>query len=239
MALRLYLKALGKHWWELLSCAAFTILSVVAAIKNWSNGWVAIASIGVAAILLLVASGLAWNDEYKRAEAEKAKNEAAPHMDISVLNAISYGAIGKGITDLFFYLRVVLTEPSMVSIRDCSLTIIDQSQSQRFIAIDDADNWEVMKSDSTTGGYSHVHCVPLLKELANRGEPVHGWIHISLPGIAVSFVQHRTLTIEINGLHGTCYSNLPGAMVHSDPDVKGVMRKISDEAGISGRAESA
>jgi hypothetical protein len=70
-----------------------------------------------ASALLLVAAFLTWKDEYRRAEAEKAKNEAAPHVNIAVLNVVPHGRLGSGLTDLFINLDLVLESPSQVSIR--------------------------------------------------------------------------------------------------------------------------
>jgi len=224
MELWLYCKALGKHWWSLLSCAIFTLISIIAAWMNKSNGWVAGMSAATAVILLFVASALAWNDQYKRTEQEKAKNEVAPKMDISVLNIISRGSLGAGLTDLFINLRVVLGEPSEVSIKNFTLGIFDESRSMEFISVDDVGDWEVMKE--TEDGYARLSCVALAKELAVRGDPVQGWKHFPIWGITESFVQSRTLAVEINCTHGTCYSNFQGAHVFSDPRIKGVMSKI-------------
>jgi hypothetical protein len=59
----LFIRALGKHWWALLSCAAFTGIGVYGAWWGKSNQWI-VATSGVAALVLfIVAAFLAWNDE--------------------------------------------------------------------------------------------------------------------------------------------------------------------------------
>src|SRR6266404_4094827 len=59
-----YLKALGKYWWALMSSALFTILSVYAAATNRSNTWFFWASIVLIFCSLLIASFLAWREEF-------------------------------------------------------------------------------------------------------------------------------------------------------------------------------
>lgn len=72
MDLWLFVKVLGRHWWALLSCAAFTGIGVYAAWSGKGNHWIVDAS-GVAALfLLIVAAFLAWNDEHLKAEVHQA-----------------------------------------------------------------------------------------------------------------------------------------------------------------------
>src|SRR5450755_3941920 len=64
MALWLFVKALAKHWWALMSCAVFTGIGVVAACLGKSNSWVVWASCIAGAFLFVVASFQAWNEEH-------------------------------------------------------------------------------------------------------------------------------------------------------------------------------
>jgi hypothetical protein len=73
MDLWVFAKALGRHWWALLSCAVFTGIGVYAALSGKGNQWVVLTS-GVAALLLLiVAAYLAWKEEHQeRLHSERA-----------------------------------------------------------------------------------------------------------------------------------------------------------------------
>jgi hypothetical protein len=228
MALVLYAKALWKHWWTLLSCAVFTFISLIVALTNRSNMWIVRAT-GISAFaLLLVASYLAWQDEYDRAEKEKGNNETAPHMDINVLSVVPHAKLQKGLTDLFLHVGLVLAEPSQVRIENFSITISDNSESSTFVAADDVDDWEHIKHEPS-GDHTHMRCAPLNKELTRRGDYVRGWLHFPLPSLPESFVQYRFVMLKVNCTHGTCYTQFEGAYVHPDPYTKGVMKKILDE----------
>lgn len=178
----------------------------------------------LAVIAAMVTSYRVWAKEYDRAEAEKAKNETAPHMDIRWHNVIPHGALGSGVTDLFFYLELVLAEPSQLSIESFSLDIFDQGQSTAITDIDDLADWEWVRKEA--GLPVRVHCEPITKNLTRRGDPVRGWIHFPIPNLSESVVQRLGLTINVNCKTGTCYTQLEAAYTRSDPDVKGVMRKV-------------
>ena len=57
--------ALGKRWWALMSCAAFTAIAIYAAWKQETSHWILDVSIVAAIAMFLVAAGMAWNDERK------------------------------------------------------------------------------------------------------------------------------------------------------------------------------
>jgi hypothetical protein len=76
MAFWLFVKALGRHWWALMSCAVFTGLGAVSLYFNRSNTWILWATFGTAIVMLLVGAFLAWHDErIKRIELEHRLNE--------------------------------------------------------------------------------------------------------------------------------------------------------------------
>ena len=72
---RLFTAALFKHWWELMSCAGFTILSVYIAATNKGNGWVVGGSAFLAAVFFTVAAYRTWRDEHDKYTSEVAKNQ--------------------------------------------------------------------------------------------------------------------------------------------------------------------
>jgi hypothetical protein len=176
----------------------------------------------LAVLAALITCYRVWVKEYDRAEIEKAKNEA-PHMDIIDLNVVPHGRSGEGLTDLFFYVRLVLGEPSQVSVRDFSLEISNEATSRTVDEIDDVTEWSLVKP---VGGFSRSPCVPLTKELSRRGDPVQGWVHFKIPSLSESAVGRSTLIFKVNCIYGTCYLYLPGSRTQPDADGKGVMMKL-------------
>ncbi len=61
----LFVKAIWKHWWALMSSAVFTLLGIYAAARHVSNDWFVAASLVIAPLLLVVAAYLAWRDEHE------------------------------------------------------------------------------------------------------------------------------------------------------------------------------
>ena len=61
-----YGQAIYAHWWPLMSCAAFTILAIVAEVWAKTSRWIMKVSVGLAVFFLLFASYQAWNDEYTK-----------------------------------------------------------------------------------------------------------------------------------------------------------------------------
>lgn len=66
MELRLYAYAVGKHWWALMSCAAFTFIGFYVAYAGKSNEWTVRAIFCFAMVFLFIAGFLAWRDEYHK-----------------------------------------------------------------------------------------------------------------------------------------------------------------------------
>ena len=222
LKLRMFLLAIGSDWLARMSGPLTVPFTIAALAISSTKGKILFVILAV--IAALVTCYRVWVKEYDRAESEKAKNEAAPHMDIDVLSTIPHGTLQAGLTDLFFCIRLVLSEPNRVSVRDFSLTIFDGSVAETYTAVEDVGEWDLIKKEPNGRRY-RVCCVPLIKELTRRGDPVQGWIHIPIPNLPESFVQRRALTIKVNCTYGTCYANVQGAYVRSDPDVKGHMQR--------------
>ena len=66
--LRLFIKGLLKHWWALLSCAAFTILAVLAAESNESNSWTIRGTVALAGVFFIIATYRTWRDEHQQVD---------------------------------------------------------------------------------------------------------------------------------------------------------------------------
>lgn len=66
MLLREYFAAIWVHWWPLMSCAAFTVLAVLADLHEKTQRWATRISLGLALFFLFLSSYMAWRVEYVR-----------------------------------------------------------------------------------------------------------------------------------------------------------------------------
>jgi hypothetical protein len=73
MSLLRFINAVRKHWWTLMSCAAFTFLGMWVLYANKSNGWTFQSTLGLAAFCLFWGCFLAWQDEEKKVKELKIK----------------------------------------------------------------------------------------------------------------------------------------------------------------------
>ena len=90
MALWLYFKAVGKHWWALLSCAVFTLMGVYAVATQRTSTWIVWATFFAAFFLLLVAGFLAWKDEHEKVvSAQEQVDVGRPKLTIHFPNQLA------------------------------------------------------------------------------------------------------------------------------------------------------
>lgn len=83
MGVKLFVKALWKHWWAPMSCAIFTAIGIYGAWKEKTNRWYVSASLLAGLLLFLVAAFRAWNEERKgREKAEDALKDETPRMNL-------------------------------------------------------------------------------------------------------------------------------------------------------------
>lgn len=61
-----FVKALLRHWWQLMSCAAFTLLALYSAKTNQPNERVAEALVAIAIVCFVAAAYGAWSDEHDK-----------------------------------------------------------------------------------------------------------------------------------------------------------------------------
>jgi hypothetical protein len=84
-SLRKFIAALWKKWWALMSCAAFTILTLYAALENKGNAWVVSGVAALAAFFFLIAAFGAWLDEHRKvSSAEKELSDFEPHFIFNI-----------------------------------------------------------------------------------------------------------------------------------------------------------
>jgi len=91
-SLGLFLAALGRRWWALLSSAVFTMIGLYALITGKSNHWIVAVSIAVGVILFLFASFGAWKEQYDaRIAAERFNDESKKTKEIRLKLAPEMG----------------------------------------------------------------------------------------------------------------------------------------------------
>lgn len=79
-----------RRWWAMMSCAAFTALSVYAAATNKANSWVVAGSAVLAVLFFLIAAYLTWKDEHDGYIQEVERNQK-PEIQ-GELSIVGYGA---------------------------------------------------------------------------------------------------------------------------------------------------
>jgi hypothetical protein len=79
-----YVRSLLSYWWALMSCAVFTVLGVFVLAFNKSNQWALWATFGAAVTMLLLASFLAWRDQYRRAEEHLRMLKLGPSLNWNI-----------------------------------------------------------------------------------------------------------------------------------------------------------
>jgi hypothetical protein len=67
----LFVKAILRHWWALMSCAAFTLLGIWATYAEKDRLWIVWLSIGFALVCFVVAAYRAWANEHEAWAKEK------------------------------------------------------------------------------------------------------------------------------------------------------------------------
>jgi hypothetical protein len=178
-----------------------------------------------ALVLFALGSYAAWNKTRDELEKEKVRNEIAPDIDVQISSMITKGKLGIGLTDLFVHVILTLKAPSEVKIRSFSMTGLQGTESRHVNAIEDTAHWEVVK-ENPDGGYVHISCTPIAKDLRQRGDPMDGWIHFQLSDMQESWLLKSVVWIKVNSAHGTCTRSAQGAYAFPDPKTKGVMRKL-------------
>jgi hypothetical protein len=73
-----FIKAVVRHLWPMMSCAAFTGLGIYVAFANKPNSWVVRASFTLAMIMMIVAFYQAWREE--RVRRQYLEKEAGPNL---------------------------------------------------------------------------------------------------------------------------------------------------------------
>lgn len=84
----LFLKAMFRYWWALMSCAAFTILGIWVVATNEGRDWALWSSLALSVAFLLLGAYKAWAKEHQLWLDERQKVEmltATPDITGSML----------------------------------------------------------------------------------------------------------------------------------------------------------
>lgn len=84
MEILIFVRALIRYWWALLSSAIFTAVGVYASYANKGNAWVFRASLTAASISILGACFLAWRDIYRQLKSLQA-SISMPLLNVELL----------------------------------------------------------------------------------------------------------------------------------------------------------
>jgi hypothetical protein len=96
--LAVFFSGLWIHWWALMSCAAFTILSWYIAAAKKGRVWTIWVTFGIAVSFLFVASYLTWQDTHKELTALK-DSLKAPELNgrLGYVGSGPYGPSGRDV----------------------------------------------------------------------------------------------------------------------------------------------
>ena len=102
---------------------------------------------------------------------------------------------------------------------------LSQGISISFPGIEDVNRWgRVTHNDQAE--YKGFVMQPLSRNLAQRGNPVTGWLHFRLE-LLESQIFNSTLRLKVNTAHGTCSKDVNGGLAFPDPKNKGVIREAN------------
>jgi hypothetical protein len=154
----LYLTALWKHWWALMSCAVFTGIAIYVAATNKGNGWLLWALVIASILLFIWASFLAWQDEHRAMLSERSKNEKPDiRGEIREFYAVTdRGSAPEG-CDCFAILKVYLVNHSQTAstIKDYALSMTTNGGlTYHSVAKLSTSTWDLAKDSVTRHGFA-------------------------------------------------------------------------------------
>ena len=101
MSLWLWIKSIIRHWWALMSCAAFTFLGMWTLYADKNNRWALQATFSLAVLCLFWACYLSWEIEHEALVEYRAKLEARiPLLGVEVWDVLLIQ--GPTSVDVFF-----------------------------------------------------------------------------------------------------------------------------------------
>jgi hypothetical protein len=164
----------------------------------WSCVWIA----------FVVSAAILWAIEHKQFLSERAKNEIAPNIKITISRILSRGKLGQASIELFADLALTLIEPRQVKVKSYSIVVLHQGVQVPGITVHDLEEWEVWREDSRSG-FLRLSCWPITHHLNQRGDQVNGWIHSHFD-LNESQILEAELLVKVESEHGTCIGRIVG-----------------------------
>jgi hypothetical protein len=193
-------RAVLAYVWALMSCAAFTILGVIALIFKWDNAWLIRGSFILAGLSVIVAIALAYRDQYNKLQVELSKN-SFPKFQLEISRVVRDATPHQGIpwrdcgNTYVACLSLVNVQSSPSSVRSVYVKVGDEDK--EYLAMP----FQVARLGWSSDGRTHTFngesvterkwhddliedILPSLKNPAMRGVHKEGWIFLDdLPSI--------------------------------------------------------
>jgi hypothetical protein len=215
--IRDFLAALWTEWWPLMSCAAFTALSVIAArVKKDPSKWIVRGTSTLAVFFFGLASFFAWNAEHQvRLTAEKTLKDDIPQLsaEIGTIMTAHYTGHGmKNATNLTLY--ITITNHGSPSAFSVSRVLVNRPNGQH----DEAIIVHVLPSNLQLPGARGQPNVSLPRTDAlvflEKGRPIEkggaltGWIMCIAPTVSDSELENRQISVTFEGgdINGKLFS---------------------------------
>jgi hypothetical protein len=204
--LREFLEALIAEWWPLMSCAAFTLLSLgIAFVKRDSTKWFVRGSILLAVFFFGVASFLAWNNEHKaRLLAEGKFKEDVPKLSVEV-GAIGHAFLVEQRNTSVITLWITITNHGSPSTFSMSRVFVDRSNGERVEEKIRTFIPETITLDGTPGTPNVIlrkdDAIPFLQngKPIEKGGAIKGWMMFFVPNIPAKELDNGKDSVILEG----------------------------------------
>lgn len=227
MLVKDFVLALWAHWWPLMSCAAFTILAIVAELKKKSSRWVTQASIGLAIGFLMVSAYLAWRDQVDKTI--QAQNNVAtlqselnkltiPNFRAEVGTVMNFrvspkiGNQGKSTTVILAEMTIINTGAPSVAEGFSILVKLPNGEVHRGQLIaPPAEGKDIVINSNNHGmdlRFSRSHYLPLSAgdQPIPTGGGVTGFVWFAIPNVEQERLKDGGATIMFKDVAGKTYS---------------------------------
>jgi hypothetical protein len=220
MFLLLWIKAVARHWWALMSCAIFTLIGVYSAYANMSNDWVVRTTLSAAVLCLFIGCFLAWRDEHEMLSSEQAKNQK-PFLEGQIVEAFigpvitAEVALLSGSSVVLFSVKTwnTVQMPDVVVLNYRLKLTVKTSTGQQVLS-GTQDGWQV-----TLYPESENESIVLLDIARNQlrpqryAFPQRDYIGFFVPGLFADTKEFNSVEIilvdALNGEHRLCATSLP------------------------------
>lgn len=205
----IYIKAVSRRWWALLSCAAFTLFGVYCAYRVTRTSWYVKGSSALAGVMLLIACYFAWLDDYRKVKSLTEK----PKLVTGILMAYwDVEGIGSFLYT-YIYLHVRLTNHTNKETAITKYTLRIYGEGRGFVDYShnpwlSADDWlerndsyktssDVVKTDAVFTKLDPIQLVVTPDQPLKHGIHRDGWIAFRLPAIDPEETGKMPLDLEV------------------------------------------